>query len=364
MKTRRINWVGLGITWMILTFSLILIPSVEAEKIKLKASTWVPVKHALTTDCFGLWTEEIKKRTNGQVEITWYHGSTLIKANQTYEAMKSGVVDISMIPIARYTHQFPVTVGIGLPFMTDGPLHAAEIGLEMIKQIPEMQKEWSDIKFLYANSTDVNNMSLTEKQVKTFEDLKGLRLGACWANVLKIFKLLPCAAVQIPPEDIYMSLQRKTVDGVLFPNAALRAFKTTELTKSYTIGNFAVMPLGFAMSKKAYSKLPIESQKVIDELSPSLCRLFALVAYNEGIWVLDALKKRGDVFNYLSRKEIARWKKPLKPLYDEYVKRLNAKGYDGQAILDKLQRISDQTRKDSYRIDEWWKGGRMGKKKQ
>ena len=362
MKTSAVKVVLLRIV-MFFAILLFAVPSANAKKIKMKASTWVPEKHALTTDCFGLWTKEIERRTKGQVEITWYHGSTLIKANQTYEALKSGVVDISMIPIARYTHQFPVTAGIGLPFMTDGPVHAAEIGIEMMKQIPEMKKEWSEIKFLCANSTDVNNISLVEKQVKTFEDLKGLRLGACWANVLKMFKLLPCAAVQVPPEDMYMSLQRKTVDGILFPNAALRAFKTTELTRSYTIGNFVVMPLGLAMSKKSYQNLPPEVQKVFDELAPSVGRLFSLVAYNEGAWVFDALKDRGDIFNHLSREEITKWKKPLKPVYDEYIKRLNAKGYDGQAIFDKLQSISDQTRKDSYPIDEWWKGGKMGKKK-
>jgi len=363
MRTRGLKSICLGISLIIFAFACFFpVHPSNAETIKLKGSTWVPVNHALTTDCFELWTKEIQKRTKFNVEITWYHGSTLIKANQTYDALKSGVVDLSMVPVSAYTHQFPVTVGIGLPFITDGPLHSAEIGLEMIKQIPAMQKEWSEVKFLYANSTDVNNLALCERQVKTLEDLNGLRVGAVWANILNMFKLLPCAAVQVTPEDIYMSLQRRTVDGVLYPNAALRAFKITDLTKSYTIGNFAVMPLGFAMSERSWNKLPSEVQKVIDDLAPSLSRLFALVAHNEGVWVIDALKERGDAFNYLSREEVERWKKPLKPLYDEYVKRLNEKGYDGRAIFEKLQSISERTRRDSYQIDEWWKGEKMGKK--
>ena len=59
-------------------------------------------------------------------------------------------------------------------------------------------------------------------------------------------------------------------DGVLLPNAALWPWKITEVTKYHTIGNFAVMPVAFAMSNRTYEKLPPDIRKVFDEISPSL----------------------------------------------------------------------------------------------
>lgn len=301
MGNRKSRLMCCSIAMVCLVLSLISIPGANAETIKLKASTIFPLKHPLVVDAFNLYAKEIAKRTNGRVEITWYHASTLVKAQQAYEALKSGVLDMAFIPISGMPHYFPISVGYGLPFMSESPKHSVEIGLKMYEEIPQMKEEWSKVKLLSLTSSDVCNLALREKQVKTLEDLQGLRVGTVWATVLKIVRLLPCAAVQMTPEDMYMSLQRKMADGVLIPNAALWPWKITEVTKYHTIGNFAVMPTAWAMSKQAYEqKLPPDIRKVFDDISPSFARLFGLTSYNTGQWVLGALKKRGDSFDYLS----------------------------------------------------------------
>jgi len=361
MKKGKVRLIGFSIILICLVLGLAMVPPAGAEAIKLKAATIFPMKHPLVTDAFNLYDKELTKRTNGQVKITWYHASTLVKAHQAYKALETGVVDMSFIPVSGMPQYFPVSVGYGLPFMSESPRHSIEIGFKMWEQIPEMKEEWSKVKLLVLYSSDVSNLALREKQVKSLEDLQGMRIGTVWATVLKIVKHLPCAAVQMTPEDIYMSLQRKLADGAMLPNAALWPWKVTEVTKYHTIGNFAVMPAAWAMSKRTYEKLPPDIRKVFDEINPSFGRLFGLTSHNAGQWVLGALKKRGDVFDHLSPEEIAKWKKVMKPLYDEYVESLNKKGYDGQAIFEKLQAILEETKKNPYdKIDEWWKQGRMG----
>lgn len=78
MKTRRFYLIGVGIVLAVLTFSFFLIPSASAGKITLKASTHIPIKHRLVEDALSVWGKEIEKRTNGQVEILWFHSSTLV----------------------------------------------------------------------------------------------------------------------------------------------------------------------------------------------------------------------------------------------------------------------------------------------
>ncbi|MBW1667381.1 MAG: TRAP transporter substrate-binding protein DctP [Deltaproteobacteria bacterium] len=365
-KNRVSGFMYFSIGLIFLVLSLVMIPSAKAKTINLKASTIFPVKHPLVVDAFDLYDKEITKRTNGQVKITWYHASTLVKAHQAYDALKGGVVDMAFIPVSGMPQHFPVSMGYGLPFMSESPRHSVEIGFKMYEQIPEMKKEWSKVKLLALCSSDVSNLALGEKEVKKLGDLVGLRIGTVWATVLKILKLLPCAAVQMRPEDVYMSLQKKMADGIMLPNAALWPWKITEVTKYHTIGNFAVMPTAWAMSKRTYEKkLPGTVRKVFDEISPSFARLFGLTSHNTGQWVLKALKKRGDVFHYLSAEEIEVWKLAMKPLYKEYIETLNAKGLNGQDIFDKLQAISEETKKNPYdKIDEWWKQGRIGKPRQ
>jgi TRAP-type C4-dicarboxylate transport system substrate-binding protein len=365
MKKRLCRLMGTSLAIGCLGLTLIFASGANAETIKLKASTIFPMKHPLVVDAFNLLDKEIAKRTNGRVKITWYHASTLVKAHQAYDALKSGVVDMAFIPISGMPQYFPVSVGYGLPFMSDSPRHSVEMGLRMYEEIPQMKQEWSKVKLLGLSSSDVCNLALREKDVKTLEDLQGLRIGTVWATVLKIVKLLPCAAVQMTPEDTYMSLQRKMADGVLVPNAALWPWKITEVAKHHTIGNFAVMPTAWAMSKQAYEKkLPPDLRQVFDDINPSFARLFGLTSHTTGQWVLGALKKRGDSFHYLSPEAVSKWKQTMQPLYNEYIKTLNDRGYDGQEIFNKLQAISTDTKNNPYdKIDEWWKQGRMGKPK-
>lgn len=363
MKKRKIYFAGIVSILFFITLCFYLSPSANAKEIILKASTHLPIKHALVDDGLIVWGKEIEKRTNGLVKIDWYFASTLVPLNQAYDALRSNMVDLSIVSVGDFPNLFPVSVGIGLPFVAENSRHAVEIFHKMREQIPEIEKEWSQIKLIHIYSSDALNFNFSDKHVTNLSDFNNVTVGSVWKSSIDILKNLPCQTVRLAIEDLYMSLQRKTVDGLLLPDAAARAFKITDVTKTHTFVNIAVMPLAFAMSKKAYDRLPADVKKIFDEITPSFSRLVGVVIDNYGISVRSSLKKRGDSNYYIPDKDIFEWKKLMAPLYDDYVKQLNGKGYNGQAILQKLQHISDETRGKYYKeIDPWWKQGKLGMK--
>jgi TRAP-type C4-dicarboxylate transport system substrate-binding protein len=334
------------------------------EIINLKAATIYPLKHRIVTDCFNLYDQQIRKLTNGKVKITWFHASSLANFETMYDSVKSGMIDLGWIGVESCPHLWPITKGISLPFMTDSALHAARIADAMWNSIPDMQKEFAPFHYLGVTSTDIVNIHWTEKKaLKSLDQLRGMRIAAFGSNQMPMLEAWPCAAQFITISDSYLALQRKMVDGILVPNAPMRAFKLTDVTQGHTMGDFMVSPFAWVMNKGTWDKLPADVQKAFNNLNPSMPLLAGHTLTNEGLWVVEALKKRGDVFYYLTPEEKAKWKSPLMPLYDAYAQELSSKGLDGKAILAKIQEISEQTRKNpSTRIDEWWKSGRMGKK--
>ena len=364
--TARINVFGLALLLGLLCFAWAPAPGQAEEVIKLKAATIYPLKHRMVTDCFDIYTKEIEKRTNGKVTITWFHASSLVGQDRMHDAVSSGMVDMAWLSIFQDPHLFPVSLGVGLPFMADSALHAAMIGHAMWEQIPELKDEWSKFKLLGLGSSDVTNMVYAKKIApKTPEEMKGLRMGGGLSQLMDILKLLPCAPQYVKTEDIYLGLQRRMIDGVFFPDAPLRSFRFTDVTQGHTMGNFVVTPYALAMRKESWDKLPPEVQKVFNELDPSLILLAGHTLSNEGQWVIQALKERGDAFYYLTPEDKAQWSKLLNPLFEQYVTKLNEKGYDGAAILAKLKQISEDKRKnpDSESYD-WWKASNMGKARQ
>jgi TRAP-type transport system periplasmic protein len=333
------------------------------EVIQLKAANIHPVGHRLTKDAYELWANEINKRTHGKVKITWFPGGTLAKADQSYDAMIGGLTDISIICVFAVPQVFPLNDLMEYPFLVDNSIHESDVAWEMYQTIPEFKQELAKMKVLGFFSTDVVNLAMTKPPlVKKMNDLKGRQVISASPRGVEMMRVLGATPQFQKLEDVYLSLQRGMAEGLTFPIAPLRSFKIVELCRYYTILNLSVSPYIVAMNMDTWKKLPPDVQKVFEETGPSFSRLAAHTLTNEGLWVLEELKKRGDEIYVLSQQERVEWRKATKPMYDNWVQKVNGMGLNGQALLDKVFAISEKKRKSPSGIDEWWKQGRMGKK--
>lgn len=334
------------------------------EVIKLKAASPPhPVTHRLTKDAYQLWADEIEKRTNGRVKITWFFGESLVKCSQSYEALQSGVVDVCVIAAWNYPHIFPIVEGLSMPFMLEGSAQSADTAWKMFQTMPEMQAEMKDLKFMGAFTTDVINLALKDgKIVKTLDDMKGLRVAVGSGLMAETAKLMGMAPQPVGYADVYMALHRGMAEATFFPNAPLRSYKVTEVTNVHVMGGFKCDPMVFAMRLDTWKKLPPEVQKVFEELTPSMSRLCGHTLTNEGAWVMEELQKRGDQFYTPPPEEAARWKQAVMPMYRAWMDKLNSLSMNGQSINDRISAIAKDTRGAASPEDEWWQQGRIGKR--
>jgi len=355
------------LTTFILTISLICIAMpvtlMAGETIQIKAATYHPLKHRLTDDCFKLWGKEVEKRTGGKVKFKWYLANSLVAPPQTYSAVKSGVVDMS-VPALLWIEKsrFPISNGIELPFLMDSPSHATRTLQLMYQNIPEMRKEYAaaGVVPLGFGTADINTFHFKKDPVKKLEDFKGRKIITPAAGIARTLKELGATPVVIKTTDIYTALQRGMADALAYPFAPMRSQKHTDFLSAHTDVGFAVSPHTFIMNKKKWDKLPQDVKKVFEDLSTSLACLNAKTLENESAWVTQALKDRGDQVVTLSPEERQRIMDKLSPIYDEWVKGINKKGMDGRAILNKMIKLAAEARKSPCQRDSWW--GRAGKK--
>ena len=97
---------------------------VAAQEIKLKLSHFIPTSHNHHANVIVPWVEEVKKRTNGRVEITVFPGASLCKPPQQYDCAKSGIADLAWGVTGWTPGRFPLTSVIELPFMLDAVARA------------------------------------------------------------------------------------------------------------------------------------------------------------------------------------------------------------------------------------------------
>ncbi|MCS7101431.1 MAG: C4-dicarboxylate ABC transporter, partial [Burkholderiaceae bacterium] len=155
----------------------------------------------------------------------------------------------------------------------------------------------------------------------------------------KMLAAFGATPVAMPVTAVADALSKGTIDGYVLPWEVIPAFKLHELTKFETEtdpGRPALYTalFVFAMNRARYDSLPADLKAVIDRNSGLEAAAFAGRTWDES--APPARKQpldRGNVFYTIPAAELDQWVKAAQPLYDDWVKEMNAKGLPGEQML-------------------------------
>jgi TRAP-type transport system periplasmic protein len=292
------------------------------------------------------WGKEIEKRTNNRVKFTYYHGGTLTSSPKMYEGAVKGLSDIGHSVFSYTPGRFPLMDVIDLPGYTVYNDHiTTRIADEIYRKF--QPKELSDVHILYVHAHGIGVYYTAKKPVRTLEDMKGMKIRSA-GFAAKMVSHLGGTPVGMPKADEYDSLSRGVVDGTVGTTASLKGWRIAEVCKYSTWAPRAgyVSGMFVAMNKKKWDSLPPDIQKVFTEVSREWVGKTAdswnaidLDGYEYG-------KKMGHQYVMVDEKEQLRWDKALQPMYDEYVKSVEAKGLPGKAAFEFRQQLLEKYSKE------------------
>jgi len=141
--------------------------------------------------------------------------------------------------------------------------------------------------------------------------------------------------VAMPMGDTYDALSRGVVDGSMSPQESLQGWKWGEVAKytvesfgsSYSTGMFVVM------NKARWSALPADVQAVFEKVNEEFADRQGKLWDEIDAQGRDFTLKLGNTIIPLSADENARWASAVKPILDDYVKRMREKGLPGEDAL-------------------------------
>lgn len=155
----------------------------------------------------------VSQLTGGKFEIRPFPGGELVPYAQNMEAVSNGTVECNhVLATAHLGTNTAVAFDTGLSFGMSARQHNAWIqaggGLELLR---EMYKKYNIVNFVCGN-VGVQMGGWYRKEIKSLDDLQGLkmRIGGIGGMVLTKLGAIP---QQIPPGDIYPSLEKGTIDA-------------------------------------------------------------------------------------------------------------------------------------------------------
>src|SRR3990170_4977692 len=201
-----------------------------ADVIKLKGANYLPVTHPMSL-LSGWFCDEVKKRTNGRADITYYPGGTLLNPVKMYDGVLTGIADLGFSHIDYTRGRFPVMEAFGLPLGFPSGWVATHVSTDFFNKYKP--KAWDDVHALYVTNPGPLVLLTVSKPVRTLEDLKGLKVRAVgqMSDVVKALGGLP-VPLQMP--DVYDALRRSVIDGVTVDLSTLKYWKFAEVVKHVT----------------------------------------------------------------------------------------------------------------------------------
>jgi TRAP-type C4-dicarboxylate transport system substrate-binding protein len=302
----------------------------QAKPVDLFYSNVYPAPHKLCVSAVE-WGKEIEKRTNGRVKVTMYPGGTLTPGDKCYDGVVKGLSHVGMSVLSYTVGKFPLLEVIDLPLGFKGGAVATKITNEFFAKFKP--KELEEVKVMYLMGIAPSRIH-TKKPVNKLDDLKGMKIRAT-GTVSRIVAALGATPVAMPMPDTYDALSRGVVEGVVCPIEALEGWKLGEVVKFTTQNTSTANSIAqfVVMNKDTWNAFPPDIQNILDKVNEEW------IPKSGALWdeldksATDFILKRGNKIISLSVEEQERWTKAVRPLLDDYVSRMKAKGLPGDEAL-------------------------------
>lgn len=290
--------------------------------------------------------DNIEKATNNVVKFERYFGETMCKSKETWDAQKNGIADVGWMVLSYWPGRTPISDAFGMPpgqHYNTAPSIAGAMW-KAYEKYPEMQQEFikQGIRPLIFFTSEPKALTMINRQIKTLEDLKGMKIRCLGGVATTQMKVLGGTPMLTPMPDCYLALQKGVMDGMENSAEAISTWRFYEVTKYIT---YAPVPGSYntiTIAEKTWKKLPAEVQEQI----MSVCgyegsKWYAQQYFGYFVDILpEVVEKAGyKLETYtLPPEEHQRWLDTSAPVFDEYLAWAAGKGVGdtAKAVVDDI----------------------------
>lgn len=299
------------------------------DKITLSLATWGASSHAQVKVYAHVFMDEVKRRTNGQVEWKFFPDDMLVKQAFVPSAVPGGQVDISLTTLDSWAGRIPQVSITASPLWT---LTMEDSQKELMPGRPLfvyfdrlLEKQNTKLLALF----DIGPPAFFCKfSCLLSQSMKGRTMRGYSKGSSEGMKAVGIAPVTMGIADVYSALQRGAIDGALGGLQGAYGLKHFEVT-DHVLGSGGILGAlinGFVINKSRFDRLPANVQKAILEAN-----VVASEANNKELdrsykdYLAD-LKARGLTVNLLApdTPEWKAWSDALKEHREELTKKFPA----------------------------------------
>ena len=279
------------------------------------------------------------EQSNGRLKINVFHGAQLGGPRDTVDMVLNGTCDIGGGLPSFFPGRFPMSEALTLPMIgVETSAQATEAFWELYETTDFLKKEYSEFKVLMLIGMNYSAIGTTDTKIRSVDRLKGMKLRVNSGPPTDFAIEAGATPISIVIGELYSSLERGVIDGVITDWNAFDAFKLTDRLHYILDERITVNPYFVLMNRNSYEALPGDLQKILDGLTRTPEARAAFAAEFDG--VTDRMKRvitgaGGEIYS-LPAGERERLETIAENSNAKWAKEKTAEGYPAQQAMDAM----------------------------
>ena len=255
------------------------------------------------------FAQGVEARTKGALTFQIYPGSSLMKTNAQFSALRKGALDLSLYPIPYAGGEVPeLNLGLMPGLVTSYEQAATWKNAEIGKALTELLLERGIVIVSWV--WQAGGVASRATPLVNPEDAKGLKVRGGSKEMDMILKAAGASVLSLPSNEIYAAMQTGAADAAMTSSTSLISFRLEEVSKHLTTGRgraywFMLEPL--LMAKSVFDKLPKDQQQAIMQAGAEMEKFGSEQAKVDDRQVAEIYAKAGAKVYDLDEKAIKKW---------------------------------------------------------
>ena len=309
-----------------------------ADPIVLRFADDIPKTHPISVYGSKVWMDAVERLTDGRVKFQWYPSGQLGKGRDVLALVQSGAIDVGSIGPSYTPDKLPLSSVAELPGMFGSSCAGSEAAWTLLKRGGLLDtKEYAPLGLhvVFGLTNPPYEIQTVKREVALPADMKGLRLKTLGGASDQAALRLEAVPVQMAVPDLFLGLQRGTVDGRFGAFTSVYANSTQDVlshsTSGAEIGGFV---LATFIGDRRWKSLPPDIQEAMLQAGDEAWRSFCRAADAENAAQAKQLQDKNHwTVHALTPEERTAWRGVLGPVADAWAAALDGRGKPASAVL-------------------------------
>lgn len=320
------------------TAGLLVTPAIlrAAAAVELTVVHGSPNEHIISAGGVEPWMENLKELVGDAVSFRYYPAGQLANLKGLLNAVQSGVADAVPIPVGYASDTMPLNgvsmlPGLGSSARTNIQAYAAAL------KTPELSGE-----FEQNGVVPIWNMAYPPYQIfsaagpiESMDAFQGRVIRSAGGSMNLSIQSLGASPAEIPASDIYVAMERGTVNATLSAFSSVKGYGVQELCDAASSnGSFGTFTNVFSVRQKKWDTIPEDIRTAMMQAGKMVEDSIAAKMDGETDSLADEFTSDGMNIYAIPEGELVKINTALEAVHADWVVRLADRGLPAQAVLE------------------------------